>query len=117
MKEVSIGMDKTVEQFIRTHGVRANRVLSVLGKSEQFIKSLQTTVGQELMTEILEKAENALIKLLSVDFKTSKDKFIFDYCKARAEYESHMNIIHAYMDKLNVYGENLEKVRQNKLKV
>ncbi len=110
MKEVNIGMGKTVEQYIRTHGVRANRVLSVLGKNEQLINALQTPLGQELLKDVLELAEASLHKLLNIEIDASKQKFT----EARCEYKSAIKLIERFLSKLNLQTELLDKVKNNK---
>jgi hypothetical protein len=109
--EVNIGMDETVARYMRTHGVKANKVLSVMGKNRQLINALSNPLGQELLKDVLELNELALTKLLEIDINESKERF----AEVRAEYKETAKLLQKYLDKINKYQENLEKVAQNKL--
>lgn len=108
---MNLGMDEAVARYLKTHGAKAQKVLSVMGKNRQLVNALQQPLGQELLKDVLELNENALNRMLSMDINESKEKF----AEIRAEYVQSARLLQLYMDKINRFQEGLEKINQNVL--
>jgi len=109
--EINIGLDEAVERYLRTHGEKAKKVLSVMGKNRQLVNALSSPLGQELLKDVLELNESALNKLLETDIDNSKERF----AEIRAEYKESAKLLQRYLDKITKFQEGLEKVTTNQL--
>lgn len=99
-----------IQRYRQTHGVHANKVFSILGQNQQLINALTSTIGQELMKEVLELAESELNELLTMKIDESKEKF----AEQRAMYKCSMKLIERYMNKLDTTEKLTNKVKENK---
>lgn len=73
-------MSPTKEQIhayvARVGGKRASTTFSLLGKNQQFVKALQTPLGQELLRDIQTNIEYLTRKVVLDDDAKSEDKML-----------------------------------------
>ena len=95
-----------IEDFIKTFGVkRSNLVLSSLNKTHQFVRAMETPVGKEILSDILNTL-NEKLELIITEKATEQDK---------AEFRVLYRLATQYSDKINNYIKNTERIKKKKL--
>lgn len=89
---------KDVEKYLTSHGKKAAMTLSIMSRLNFFIQAMNSTIGQELLSDDIARHEELLIKIYEED-ATDQEKAEFRYLKKRlrtisgriAEYAKHVD--------------------------
>lgn len=90
-----------IDALIKKNGKKTARLLSILGKQQQFYNAVSSPIGAELMNDVIGLME-AKLELIINETATEKDK---------AEYRVLKQIALTWSDKINDYLRNIEKVK------
>ena len=95
-----------IEDYIKRHGKKGqekvSRILSSLGKSEQFLNAIQSPLGTELLTDLISMMEEKLDKIIN---ETADDK-------DRADYRACKILSLRWADRINAYNKNLTELKE-----
>ena len=96
-------------KFAEKNGIRGRRLLSILGKNQQFINALNTPVGIEFLKFLTSRAENNRIVYDTMDIDLSNAKFI----EARARYNESMDLLYSFLNIFDNYEKQLNELKGN----
>ncbi len=88
------------EEFLKTNGKRAAKILSSLGKHQKFVDALSIDLGQELMIDLLTTTEELLDKIID-EKATSEEKAEYRVCK---------KIYTKWLNRLSEYKKLVDKI-------
>ena len=90
-------MDKRITQLAKRMGSEnATRLLSVLGKDRSFLDAIDTTVGQELVRDLISSIE----RIIGVILNEKDDD------NDRAELRAYMSILKRWQGRIKAYNKN-----------
>jgi len=92
-----------LERFINKHGKNASKMLSILGKGQQFVNAIESPVGTEIMGEMLTALEIKL-ELIINEKADAKDL---------AEYRVLRNLANNWVNKINDHLNRVEEVKKS----
>lgn len=92
-----------LERFIQKHGKNSSKMLSILGKGQQFVNAIESPVGAEIMGEVLIKLES----LLELIINEKAD------AKNLAEYRVLREIANNWVNKINDHLNRVEEVKKS----
>ena len=95
-----------VNEFLETHGERAARVLSLLGRKKIAVDAIQSEIGQVFLGKSLLRMESILDKIID-EQDTPQD---------RADFRAHRDLVESLAREIKEYQENLNKVNSNSIK-
>jgi len=91
-----------LENYINKVGQpRANKLFSILGKNREFVNALSTTIGTELMKEVVNQMEVLLEKIIEV--KATPEEL--------AEYRVLQKISLNWIKRINTYLRGLKDIK------
>lgn len=90
-----------IERFVAKNGKKAERVLKILAKNEQFKNALSTPLGQELLNDSIDRMESLLEKI--IDEK--------DDDKDRADFRALRAITTRWAEKIYTYQKALAEAK------
>lgn len=94
---------KDIEQYSNKHGsAKTGRLLSALGKDKQFVAAWDSSVGKELMGELLSMTDEGLTRIID---ETADDR-------VKAEYRVCMALLNRFKDRINKYQKNFEQLKR-----
>ena len=95
-----------IEDYINKHGKKgkemAGRLLSALGKNEQFLNAFNSPLGSELLTDLIDTMESKLDKIID-ESATDKD---------RADFRAAKDLSLRWVSKINEYNRNLKQLKE-----
>lgn len=92
-----------IEKFGKKHGTNVtSRLLSSLGKNQQFVQAWDSPVGKEILGVIIPLAEAKLDKIIDESAEDTD----------KADYRAYMRILTVFRDKINTYYRNLGKLKE-----
>ena len=92
-----------IERFGKKHGTNiTSRLLSSLGKNQQFIQAWESPVGKEILGIVIPLVEEKLDKIIA---ETAEDT-------DKADYRAYMRVLTVFRDKINTYYRNLDKLKE-----
>ena len=91
-----------IERFVARTGKKAERILNILGKNEQFLNAISSPLGQELLTDSVERMELLLEKI--IDEKADD--------KDRADFRALRAIATRWAERINVYQKALVEAKK-----
>lgn len=95
-----------IEGYITRHGKKgkemASRLLSALGKNEQFLNAFNSPLGSELLTDLISMMEEKLDKIID---ETADDK-------DKADFRAAKNLSMRWVGKINEYNRNLKQLKE-----
>lgn len=100
---------KEILEYAEKNGVRGRRLLSILGKNQQFINAVNTPVGVEFLKVLTVRAENNRIVFDKMDIDSSSAKFI----EARAKYNEAQELLFSFLDIFDHYEKQLAELKNN----
>jgi hypothetical protein len=103
-------LDPRIQAYRKTHGVKAEKILAVMNKNKQLINALSSPLGMILLKHLLEKSNYYLEKYVGMDVDRSDSK----WHEAKAQYNAHVGLIDTYLEKINKYEIDLEKIQKGK---
>jgi len=95
------------QQFIATHGDKANRILTVMAKRAKFMEAINTPLGQEILKDVAVGMEELLDKIIQ-EKATVQEK---------AEFRAYRKIMNSWTDRIRAYNKNVYMVENNTTKV
>jgi len=95
-------------KYAEKYGVKGRRVLSVLGKNQQFINAMTSPVGVEFVRWLTIRMENNRIVFDKMDIDSSSAKFI----EARAKYNESEEILYGLLGVFENHEKLLNQVKQ-----
>lgn len=97
------------ESYARKNPGRGPKVLSIMGKNQQFINAMSTPIGLEFMRRLIARTEDNRNALDNMDIDQSDKKF----AEARARYNESFTIMQMFLEVLDMqeklYKEVVEK--------
>ncbi|MCK5611359.1 hypothetical protein KAR91_56335 [Candidatus Pacearchaeota archaeon] len=93
---------KELETFLSTRKKDAERVLSVLGKTQGFYEAINTPVGIELLKDATTRMEIILEKMINEEADETE----------RAEFRALRGISIRWMGKISRYNESIDKIKR-----
>ena len=93
---------KTLEDYALRHGIKGRRILSILGKNQQFLNAMSSPVGQEFLKRLIARSERNRILYDNMDIDSSGLKF----AEIRARYNESFDILQEFL----VVCENQEEL-------
>lgn len=100
---------KTLEDYALRHGVKGRRILSILGKNQQFINAMSSPVGQEFTKRLIIRAERNRIIYDKMDIDSSGLKF----AEARAAFNESFDILQEFLTVLENQEELLKTLKED----
>ena len=104
IKETRTLMD--MENYIARHGKKGkemvSRLLSALGKDEQFLNAFNSPVGSELLSDLVEIMETRLDKIID---ETAEEK-------DKAEFRVAKELATRWVGKINEYNRHLKQLKE-----
>lgn len=92
-----------LENFLsRRKKKEGERVFKSLGRTQSFVNAINTPLGQEILTTVIERMENILEKIIN---ENSDDK-------ERAEFRVLRNITSEWSEKINTFNKAKEEIRK-----
>lgn len=89
-------------QFVERNGIKGKRMLSILGKNQQFINAMNHPIGIEFLKVLIARMEDRRSTYDHMDVDASNAKFI----EAKARYNECENLVFGFLDLI----ENHEKL-------
>ena len=100
---------KELQEYVKSKGAKGGKILAVLNKNRSLVNALSTPLGQELMKDIIEYANFSLNAFVKMDIDKSNEKWM----EARSDYLSAVKMVNRFMDKINKFQSDLEKLGGN----
>lgn len=97
-KELNI---ERIESLLARTGMRGAKLLTILGKQSQFMRAIESEVGQQLLRDALSISESLLDKIVHEEATEGE----------RAEYRALKKILLTWAARINGYHENLSKIK------
>lgn len=98
--------ENVVDNFRRNWRKKADDLLTVLGKQEQFLNALESPIGVELLKDTILLTGELLEKIVS-----EKETNI-----ERADYRAYTRILDKWEDRINSYYKNLDAVKKGSVR-
>lgn len=98
VKDITI---EDMENFRVRNKVRANEILTFLGKYQPFMEAIRTDVGQELMNDLILTAQEKLM-LIANESASDADK---------AEYRVCVRRLKTWSERIALYARNLGLIK------
>lgn len=93
-------------EYAKRNGVRGKRLLTILGKNQQFINAINTPVGVEFLKFLTARAESNRIIFDKMDIDSSSSKFI----EARAKYNESQDLLFSFLEIFENHNKQLEEL-------
>ena len=90
-----------IERFIAKDRGKAKRILSVLGKNQQFLNAVKSPIGQELLNDGIERMELLLEKIVNEEADE----------KEKAEFRCYREITTVWADKIFQHQKAIEEIK------
>lgn len=99
---------KTLEDYALRHGVKGRRILSILGKNQQFINAMNSPIGQEFLKRLITRVERNRIIYDKMDIDLSEKKFV----EARSRYNEAEEILFEFLDVMDSQEKLLRELKE-----
>jgi hypothetical protein len=99
MSEQTVTAEQLANYLKRT-GKAGARTLHILGKHQSFVEALNSTYGQEILHDALQRHEQLLDRIASLDATDGE----------KGEYKALKDIIIRWSEKIAAYEDNLKRV-------
>lgn len=91
-----------IDQFIKKHGNKGSKILSMLGYNRKFIMAVASEEGRELLKDIMNQMDAILAKV--IDLKANEAEL--------AEYRAYRRIFNKWVTRIAKYNQHIDYVKQ-----
>ena len=99
-------------KYAEKYGIKGRRVLSILGKNQQFINAINSPIGVEFIRWLTVRMENNRIIFDKMDIDSSSAKFI----ETRARYNESEEILYGLLGVFENHEKLLNQVKEDLVK-
>ena len=93
-----------IDSFVKRSGEkRANRILTIMGKNQQFVNAISTPLGQEILRDVLVMMEERLDKIASLTATPQET----------SEYKILKELTEKWRDRINNYITGIQEIQKN----